>query len=399
MPQMSKVELYAAIRRDHRAGAHRCGAGAQVQRRLADGAQGSGLGVAGAAQAVAAAAVGAGSVQGGDRRDPAGGPGRAAQAAAHGHEDLPPSGRGARRERVVSDGQAVCRRPEAADRGGGGQGAHRGVRPADPSARHGGGGRLRRRGGAARGRAGGPRPSPTHVSARPSSTGSPSTARSSKPAPTPTASPPPGPEPRNPPRPADTCRPPADGPPSSRAAGRQSINITRMPGRPGAQCVYGHVARVPRQQRHPDGQKDGHSCPSARAGCCCWLLLVHRTGCIRPSPRTAEELSPRVVCRPHPPPALSSLRAGHSSRSEVAMTEGYGRRTTASGPKAPPATACQPLRQALTLISGGHPRASRSPTAAQTGTQTLLLEAERSHVAAAWMRTRKKKHARTESKD
>ncbi|GHE90003.1 hypothetical protein GCM10018785_66220 [Streptomyces longispororuber] len=35
------------------------GAGAQVQRRLADGPQGSGLGLAGAAQAAAAAAVGA----------------------------------------------------------------------------------------------------------------------------------------------------------------------------------------------------------------------------------------------------------------------------------------------------------------------------------------------------
>lgn len=119
------------------------GAGAQVQRRLADGPQGSGLGLAGAAQAAAAAAVGARSLQIGDRRDPAGGPGRAAQAAAHGHTDLPPAGRGTRRRRVVSDGQTLCRRPEAADRGGGGQGAHRGVRPADPPAGHGGGSRLR----------------------------------------------------------------------------------------------------------------------------------------------------------------------------------------------------------------------------------------------------------------
>ncbi|WP_364713132.1 hypothetical protein [Streptomyces ossamyceticus] len=72
MPQMSKVELYAAVRRDHRAGVtmgeleRKYNVAWRTVRKALDSAWPE------PRKPLPSAAVGAGSAQGGDRRDPAG---------------------------------------------------------------------------------------------------------------------------------------------------------------------------------------------------------------------------------------------------------------------------------------------------------------------------------------
>jgi hypothetical protein len=111
--------------------------------------------LAGAAEEATAACDRARSVQVRDRPDAADGPGCTAQAAAHGHADLPPACRGERRRgHLLPDGPTLRRRPEARDPGGVREGASRGVRPSVPPARHGSGSRLRRRQSVARRRTG-----------------------------------------------------------------------------------------------------------------------------------------------------------------------------------------------------------------------------------------------------
>ena len=83
MPPMSKFFLFAAIRRDSRAGlsVRALARKYQISRRTVR--FGAEFGVAGTAQADAAAALEAGPVQAGHRRHPARGSGRTPQAAAH----------------------------------------------------------------------------------------------------------------------------------------------------------------------------------------------------------------------------------------------------------------------------------------------------------------------------
>ncbi|GAQ77533.1 hypothetical protein T45_09352 [Streptomyces turgidiscabies] len=102
--------------------------------------------MAGAAQAASAPDLAPGRVQGDDRPDPAGGPGRAAQAAAHRQTGLRPADRRARRPgHHVFDGPRLHRPAPSGDPSGGGPRSSAGVRAADPPPRRRGGGRLRGR--------------------------------------------------------------------------------------------------------------------------------------------------------------------------------------------------------------------------------------------------------------
>ena len=149
----SKVELYAAIRRDARAGM----SGRAIEKKYRVGRRTIVSAVSSAwpepRRRLPPQGLEAGPVQAGHRRDPEGGPGRPAQAAAHDHADLPPAdGRARDGRRVLSRGPVLRRRAEAAGAGGGRPRPGRGLRAAVAPPGRRGGGRLRRvRGPAGRG--------------------------------------------------------------------------------------------------------------------------------------------------------------------------------------------------------------------------------------------------------
>ena len=109
---MSRVELFERIRRDNRdLGLSIRALGRQAPRPSPNGARGAGLGDAAGPQGPGAAGAGVGCVQGGDRPDPQGRQGRAAQAAPHRPSDLAAPGGRARRPGGGVDGALLRGHP------------------------------------------------------------------------------------------------------------------------------------------------------------------------------------------------------------------------------------------------------------------------------------------------